>query len=65
MHPGRAVHLPAFSAEYIAGILGARTRYASEPAALKLTRRAVLLQLQMPDFVDLRRPQGLDDAGAS
>jgi transposase len=43
------LELHAFSAEYIANILGARRRIAPEPAALQLTRRADLLELEIPE----------------
>ena len=39
----------AFSAEYIANIPDARRRMAPEPAALQLTRRADLLELELPE----------------
>ena len=56
--------LQAFSAEYIANILAARQRHSAEPAALQLTRRADLLELQMPepDLSIYDRQQGVDDA---
>lgn len=38
----------AFSCEYIANVLESRTRLLPEPAALQLTRRADLLELDMP-----------------
>lgn len=41
--------LDAFSAEYIANILAARRRIGPEPAALQLTRRADLLELEIPE----------------
>jgi transposase len=41
--------LQAFSAEYIANILAARRRIAPEPAALQLTRRCDLLELEIPE----------------
>ena len=41
--------LQAFSAEYIAHILSARRRVGEEPAALQLTRRADLLELELPE----------------
>lgn len=41
--------LQAFSSEYIANILGARRRIGAEPAALQLTRRMDLLDLEMPE----------------
>ena len=43
------LELQAFSAEYIANILAARRRIAAEPAALQLTRRADLLELEIPE----------------
>ncbi len=43
------LELQAFSAEYIANILTARRRIGPEPAALKLTRRADLLDLELPE----------------
>ena len=43
------LELQAFSAEYIANILDARRRLAPEPAALLLTRRADLLELELPE----------------
>ena len=43
------LELQAFSAEYIANILGARRRVGQEPAALQLTRRADLLELELPE----------------
>ena len=43
------LELQAFSSEYIANILGARRRIGPEPAALQLTRRADLLELEMPE----------------
>jgi transposase len=43
------LELQAFSAEYIANILGARRRVGPEPAALSLTRRADLLELELPE----------------
>ena len=43
------LELHAFSAEYIANILGARRRIGAEPAALSLTRRADLLELEIPE----------------
>ena len=56
--------LQAFSAEYVANIVAARQRGAAEPAALQLTRRADLLELQMaePDLSVYDRQQGVDDA---
>ena len=41
--------LQAFSAEYIAHILAARRRIGEEPAALQLTRRADLLDMELPE----------------
>ncbi len=38
----------AFSCEYIANVLESRTRLLPEPAALQLTRRQDLLELEMP-----------------
>ena len=43
------LEMQAFSAEYIANILAARRRIGPEPAALQLTRRADLLELDMPE----------------
>lgn len=43
------LELQAFSSEYIANILGARSRLGAEPAALQLTRRADLLDLELPE----------------
>ena len=43
------LELQAFSSEYIANILGARRRIRPEAAALQLTRRADLLELEMPE----------------
>ena len=43
------LELQAFSAEYIAHILGARRRIGCEPAALQLTRSADLLELEIPE----------------
>jgi len=43
------LELQAFSAEYIANILGARRRVGQEPAALQLTRRSDLLELELPE----------------
>jgi len=43
------LELHAFSAEYIANILAARQRIGPEPAALQLTRRADLLELEIPE----------------
>lgn len=42
------LQLQAFSAEYIAHMLAARRRIGSEPAALQLTRRQDLLELELP-----------------
>ena len=58
------LELQAFSAEYIAHILAARRRIAAEPAALQLTRRADLLELELPepDLSIYDRTQGADDA---
>ena len=39
----------AFSCEYIANLLESRTRATPEPAALHLTRRADLLELELPE----------------
>jgi transposase len=44
-----AAELQAFSAEYIAHILVARRRIGEEPAALQLTRRSDLLELELPE----------------
>ena len=43
------LELQAFSAEYIANILAARRRIDAPPAALQLTRRADLLDLELPE----------------
>lgn len=43
------LELQAFSAEYIANILAARRRIDHEPAALQLTRRSDLLDLELPE----------------
>jgi len=43
------LELQAFSAEYIAHILSARRRIGEKPAALQLTRRADLLELELPE----------------
>ena len=43
------LELAAFSAEYIAHILSARRRIGEKPAALQLTRRADLLELELPE----------------
>ena len=58
------LELHAFSAEYIANIVAARRRNAPEPAALQLTRRADVLDLDMPepDLSVYDRQQGVDDA---
>ena len=58
------LELQAFSAEYIANILAARRRIGPEPAALQLTRRADLLELELPepDLSIYDRDQGDDDA---
>ena len=58
------LELQAFSAEYIANILSARRRIGPEPAALQLTRRADLLELELPepDLSIYDRAQGDDDA---
>jgi hypothetical protein len=39
----------AFSCEYIANVLESRQRLRPEPAALQLTRRQDLLELDMPE----------------
>ncbi len=56
------LELQAFSAEYIANILGARRRVGQEPAALQLTRRADLLELELPepDLSIYDRDEGAD-----
>ncbi len=41
--------LQAFSCEYIANLLESRKRLRPEPAALQLTRRQDLLELEMPE----------------
>ena len=58
------LELQTFSAEYIASILAARRRIGPEPAALQLTRRADLLDLELPepDLSIYDRDQGSDDA---
>lgn len=58
------LELQAFSAEYIANILAARRRISEEPAPLQLTRRADLLELELPepDLSIYDRDQGDDDA---
>jgi len=60
------LELQAFSAEYIANILAARRRIDPEPAALHLTRRADLLELDLPepDLCVYDRQQGSDRANA-
>ncbi|MDO8294703.1 MAG: IS21 family transposase [Gallionella sp.] len=57
------LELQAFSAEYIAHILAARRRIGEEPAALQLTRRADLLELELPepDLSIYDRDDGDDD----
>jgi transposase len=60
------IELDAYSAEYIAHILAARRRVTAEPAALQLTRRQDLLELDLPEpdlsiyeeRPDVRTPQG-------
>ncbi len=61
------LELQAFSAEYIANILAARRRIGTEPAALQLTRRADLLELELPepDLSIYDRHQGDDDENTS
>jgi hypothetical protein len=56
--------LQAFSAEYIANILTARRPIGQEPAALQLTRRSDLLELELPepDLSIYDRQQGTDHA---
>ena len=58
------LELQAFSAEYVAHILAARRRIGPEPAALQLTRRADLLELEIPepDLSIYDRTPGADDA---
>jgi len=58
------LELQAFSAEYIANILAARRRIGGEPAALQLTRRCDLLELDLPepDLSLYDRQQGTDHA---
>jgi transposase len=60
------LEMQAFSAEYIANILAARRRIGPEPAALQLTRRADLLELDMPepDLSIYDRQQGTDHANS-
>ena len=57
------LELQAFSAEYIANILAARRRIGPEPAALQLTRRADLLDLELPepDLSIYDHDEGADD----
>jgi transposase len=57
------IELQAFSAEYIANILAARRRIDNEPAPLQLTRRADLLDLEIPepDLSIYDRDEGADD----
>ena len=57
------LELQAFSAEYIANILAARRRIDQEPAPLQLTRRADLLELEIPepDLSIYDREEGADD----
>ena len=57
------LELQAFSAEYIANILAARRRIDNEPAPLQLTRRADLLELEIPepDLSIYDRDEGDDD----
>ena len=56
------LELQAFSAEYIANILAARRRIGPEPAALQLTRRADLLDMELPepDLSVYDREEGAD-----
>lgn len=56
------LELQAFSSEYIANILAARRRIGDEPAALQLTRRADLLDLELPepDLSIYDRDEGAD-----
>ena len=56
--------LEAFSAEYIANLLAARRRTNPQPAALQLTRRADLLDLELPepDLSVYDRDEGVIDA---
>jgi len=58
------LELQAFSAEYVAHILAARRRIGQAPAALQLTRRADLLDLELPepDLSIYDRDEGADDA---
>ena len=58
------LELQAFSAEYIANILTARRPLGAEPAALQLTRRADLLELELPapDLSIYDRQQGANHA---
>jgi transposase len=60
------LELQAFSAEYIANILVARRPIGAEPAALQLTRRADLLELELPapDLSIYDRQQGTDHANS-
>ena len=57
------LELQAFSSEYIANILAARRRIDNEPAPLQLTRRADLLELEIPepDLSIYDRDEGADD----
>ena len=61
------LELQAFSSEYIANILAARRRIDHEPAALQLTRRADLLDLELPepDLSIYDRDEGIGDAKTS
>ena len=60
------LELQAFSAEYIANILAVRRRIDQPPAALQLTRRADLLDLELPepDLSIYDRDAGDDDEKA-
>ena len=44
-----AIHYQAFSSEYITNLLESRTRNLPQPAALLLTRRQDLLDLELPE----------------
>jgi hypothetical protein len=44
-----ACHFKAFGSDYIANLLEARARALPEPSPLHLTRRADLLELELPE----------------
>ena len=58
-----AFELGAFSSDYIAHLLEARARILPEPSALHLTRRADLLDLELPepDLSLYDSPEGIRD----